>query len=186
MRGEEVLDVAHVTDVAVDDEAVGKAARLRALASVGGPAAPRLAGKTLAGVGDAERAVDERLHLRLGAVADGGDLAHAQLATDDDALASELAREFGALGGGDGHLGGTVDGEVGRDAADELDEADVLDDDGVDASLGDGADERLSLGELLVEDEDVHGDEAADAALVEEGDDVGELLDVELARARGR
>ena len=131
--------------------------------------------------------MDERLHLRLGAVADGGDLAHAQLATDDDAaLASELAREFGAPGGGDGHLGGTVAWRGGRDAADELDEADVLDDDGVDASLGDGADERLSLRSSSSKTRTFTVTKAADAALVEEGDDVGELLDVEIRRARGR
>ena len=78
-----------------------------------------------------------------------------------------------------------VDGEVGGGAADERDEADVLDDDRVHARARDRAHQALRLSKLLVEHEDVHRDVAADAALVQERDDVGELLDVETSGSSG-
>ena len=57
--GEEVLLVAKVFLDAVDDELVGEAAGLGALAAVGGAASQRFGGEALSGVGDAEGAMDE-------------------------------------------------------------------------------------------------------------------------------
>ena len=128
----------------------------------------------------------ESLHLDVRSLAHLGDLADAELAADDDALAPELARELRALGARDAHLRRAVDGEVGGGAADERDEADVLDDDRVHARARDRAHQALRLSKLLVEHEDVHRDVAADAALVQERDDVGELLDVEIRRPGAR
>ena len=61
LRGEEVATVAEIAQGAVDHKLVGHAAGLGALAAVGTPLTERLAGETLAGVGDAERPVDKDL-----------------------------------------------------------------------------------------------------------------------------
>ena len=61
LRTEEVAAVAEIDLLAVGDKVVGKPAGLGAFAAVGGAAAERLAGEALAGVGDAEGAVDEDL-----------------------------------------------------------------------------------------------------------------------------
>ena len=53
LRGEEVGLVAEVFVVAIEDEVVGEAAGLGALAAVGGATAERFACQALAGVGDA-------------------------------------------------------------------------------------------------------------------------------------
>ncbi len=76
-----------------------------ALAAVGAAAAEGFAGEALAGVGDAERAVDEDLDGHGGGVGDFADLGEAQFAGEHDALDAELADEFDAPGFGEGHLG---------------------------------------------------------------------------------
>ncbi len=137
LRAEQVLDVGEVEDLAVADDLVGEPAGLGAFAPVGRPAAERLAGQALAGVGDAEGAVDEDLDGKVGVVADPGDLAEGQLAGQDHPRAAELLREPDALGAGDRHLGRGVDLQVGRDRPDQPGQANVLDDHGVDSGLGD-------------------------------------------------
>ena len=59
--GEEVAGVAQGVQAVVDEEVVGQAAGLGALAAVGAAAAPRFRAEALAGVGDAQRAVDKHL-----------------------------------------------------------------------------------------------------------------------------
>ena len=61
LRAEQVAAVAEVDFLAVGDEVVGEAAGLGALAAVGGAAAEGFAGQALAGIRDAEGAVDEDL-----------------------------------------------------------------------------------------------------------------------------
>ena len=61
LRGEEVGLVPQLAAGAVDDQLVREPAGLGALAAVGRPPAQGLAGQALAGVGDAEGAVDEDL-----------------------------------------------------------------------------------------------------------------------------
>ena len=61
LRAQEVAAVAELDQPAVGEQLVGHAAGLGALAAVGGAAAQRFARQALAGVGHAERAVDEDL-----------------------------------------------------------------------------------------------------------------------------
>lgn len=69
-----------------------------------------------------------------------------------------------------------MDAEVGGDAAHELDQADVLHDHSIGAGTGDGADRALRVWKLLLEDEDVEGDEDAHAAVVAVRDHVVQLV----------
>ena len=108
-------------------------------------------------------------------VLDGVDFLDGIFAGEDDEFGAEFAGEFHAGVAGDGHLGGAVDGEVGGDFADETADAGVLDDGGVHARGDDGAQVVLGVGELVGEDEDVEGDVAADAALVEKLHERGEV-----------
>ena len=109
LGAEEVAFVAEGHLHAVRDEIVGQAAGLGAFAAVGGAAAERLAGEALAGVGDAECAVDEdfqgELHLRggLGGV-DFSDVGEGIFAGEDDELGAEFAGEGDAGGARDRHL----------------------------------------------------------------------------------
>ena len=61
LRAEQVLPVAERDELAVGHQLERHAAGLRALAAIGRTAAERLARQTLAGVSDAERAMDENL-----------------------------------------------------------------------------------------------------------------------------
>ena len=77
---------AEVLNFTIDDDFVGHAAGLRALAAVRAALAERLAGETLAGVGDAECAVHEDFQ---GSFRDGGlealDFSNGKLAGEDGA-----------------------------------------------------------------------------------------------------
>jgi hypothetical protein len=70
---------------AVHDEAIGHAARLRALPTVGAAPAPGLAAEALPAVAHAQRAVAEGLHLCAGGAGHARDLSHRQLAAHDHA-----------------------------------------------------------------------------------------------------
>ena len=113
LRAEEILSLVQVHELAVADDLVGHPAGLGTLAAVRRAAAQGLAGQALAGVGHAERAVDEDLdgHVRL--LADLADLVQRQLAGEDDPRAAQLLRQPEPLGAGDRHLGRGVDLQVG-------------------------------------------------------------------------
>ena len=71
-------------------QAIGQAARLRALAPVGRAAAPGLRAEALAAVGHAERSVHEDLHLQVAHVrGDAADLRERELSTQHHAVAAQ-------------------------------------------------------------------------------------------------
>ena len=197
LRAEEVAAAAEVDLPAVGDEVVGHAAGLGAFAAVGGAAAERLGGEALAGVGDAERAVDEDLELDGGggdrrAVGRGllgelglefADLGEGVLAGEDDEAGAEIAGEADAGGAGDRHLRRDVDRQVRREGANQSAEADILHDHGVDPGGDEGADVVGGFGDLVGEDEDVEGDVAAHAAPVEEAHELRKVGGGEVVRA---
>ena len=59
LRAEQVALVAERNRVAVGNQIIGKATSLSAFAAIGGTAAQRLAGQTLAGISNTQRTVDE-------------------------------------------------------------------------------------------------------------------------------
>ena len=189
LRAEQVAAVAERHLFAVGNEIVGQAAGLGAFAAVGGAAAERFAGEALAGVGDAERAVDEDLerqrHLGggLGGV-DLRDVGERIFAGEHDELRAELAGELHAGGAGDRHLRGAVDRKIRRERADQPADADVLHDGGVDAGGDDGAQVVLGVGGQFVgEDERVERHVAAHAAAVEKFHQRGQVGRREILRA---
>ena len=188
LRAEEVGSVAEVAAGAVDDEVVGHAAGLGALAAIGAAAAECFAGEALAAVGDAECAVDEDLDRHLGLRRDRSGFRRAKVRGRGRRgrcrarRAKSMPRRLGER-----HLRRGVDGESRCDAMDEADESEVLHDDGVDSGGGDGGDEFGGGGEFVGEDQRVEGDEAADVAVVEKPHHLGEFLDGEVGGAvRGR
>ena len=174
LRGEEIGTTAGVAGLAVDDELIGHAAGLGAFAAIGAAVAEAFASETLTGVGDAEGSVDEDLEGDAG-VLEAFEFAEGEFAGEDGAVEPETVHEGETFRRRDGHLGARVEFEVRGDGAGEEGEADVLDDDGVDA----GGFEETELvgggGEFAGEDERVHGHEAADPAVVEELHDGGEI-----------
>ena len=84
--------------------------------------------------------------------------------------------EAEAIGRGDGHLGGSMNLDVGGEFDRHLGKTDILNDEGVDfAFLGEA--ELVGGGfELTSKDEGVHGEEAFDPVLVEKGHELGEVL----------
>ena len=101
---EQIRAIAEIAQDAVDHELVGQPASLRARAAVRAAAANRLARQALSRVGDAKSAVHEHLELDIGRAANGGDVVERQLAREDDAIGSSVAREEHASGVGAGHL----------------------------------------------------------------------------------
>jgi hypothetical protein len=186
LGGEEVAFVAEIDEVAVDDHLVGHATGLGALAAVGAAAAEGFGGEALAGVSDAEGAVDEDFQGEFGVVVglEAFELAEGEFAGEDGLVDVEAFGEFESLRGGDGHLGGGVEAEAGGDAFDEFGEAEVLDDDGVDAGVFEVAELGFSVGEFGGEDEGVEGDVTFDAVGVEEGHQAGEIFFGEVVGAQ--
>ena len=96
----------HLLELSVHHEAVGHAALLRALATVGRAAAARLGGEALAIVRDAHVAVHEDLDVRVGhGRGHVGNVVDGQLAGEDDRpSAQRLGREARAVRVRDRHL----------------------------------------------------------------------------------
>lgn len=163
--------------MAIDDEVIGEAAGLGALAAVGAAAAPGLAAEALAAVGNAEGAVNEDFKFAIGLLADAGDFVEGEFAGEIDAGGAEALGEADAIDIGDGHLGAGVDGESGGDLADQGAGAEVLDDDGVGAGGGDRFDGLDGGLPFAVEDEGIEGDVALDAAAMEQGEGFGQLFE---------
>ena len=183
LRREQILGIAEIVLLAVEDEVVGQAAGLRALAAVGAAAAPGLARETLAAVGDAEGAMHKDLDLHGRGGGDLFDLGDGEFACEHHPLHAQAGGPGAALRGGDGHLRGAVDGELGRKLTHEAYHAGILDDDRIDAGVGHHADPVGDGRELVVEDEGVEGHKALHAAGVEGLHHLGELFGREVGGA---
>ena len=185
LRGEEVALVSQVAQFTIDDHLVRHAAGLGALAAVGAAAAEGFGGEALAGVGDAEGAVDEDFQRQLGMVCgpEAFELAQGEFAGKHGLIDGKAFGEFEPLRGGDGHLGGCVQAEAGRDLFDEFGEAEVLDDDGIHAAVLEKEQLGFSIGEFGGEDEGIEGDVAFDAVGVEKGHEAWEVVLREVVRA---
>ncbi len=70
--------------------------------------------------------MDKGFHLSIRASADFADVSDAELAPHDDPLGAQLARKVSAISGRDGHLGGCMDGQRGRDTPDQCGHAYIL------------------------------------------------------------
>lgn len=177
--GEQIAGIGEGAFDAIDQQFIRQAAGLGALATVGAAATPGFGGKALAGVSDAERAVDEDFEIGVGFGVDGGDFLEGQLAGEGDAVCALGEGELDAFGAGDAGLGGGVELEIGGDLAGEAEDAQVLHDEGVDAGFGNGGDGAGGFDEFVFEDEGVEGEVAADAALVQGAHDGGEFGKIE-------
>ena len=152
---------------AIDEQLIRQAAGLGTLAAVGAAAAEGFAGEALAGVGDAQGAVDENFQRHIG----GGVILRISARESSRARTARLDAEapdkLDAAGFGEGHLGGGVDGQGWAEAGGEPGDAQVLDDHGVGAGRGNGGEIIGGGGELIGEDQGVEGDEATGVVAVE-------------------
>ena len=123
--------------------------------------------------------MDEALEFDVGFGGDGLDLGEREFAGEGDAMGAEAGGETGSASIGDAHLSARVDLKIGGDLADEGEDGEILDDDGVGSGFGDGGDAPGGFGEFVIEDEGIEGDEAADAAGVEGPEDFGEFGELE-------
>ena len=137
-------------------EVVGQAARLGAEAAVGAAAAGHARHEAHARVAEAERAVakDLKLNALLG---DAPDLRERELARERHAVRPLLAAPRDAAGVVDVGLRRDVQLKLGPQAMDLVEEAPVLDDEGVRAADGRRAHERERAGHLSLLDHDVDG-----------------------------
>lgn len=157
---------------------IGHATGLGALATVGAAAAEGFGGEALAGVGDAESAVDEDFEGEFGMVVglEAFEFAEGEFAGEDGLVDAEAFGEFQSLRGGDGHLGGGVEAEARGGFFYQLSKAKVLDDDGVNAGVFEVAELGFGVGEFGGEDEGVEGDVTFDAVRVEECHQAGQVF----------
>ncbi len=138
MRGEQVTAIPQIYGLPVGYQFVGHTAGLGAFTAVGAAAAEGFAREALAGVGHAQRPVNEHLQgkgrwassdgllITLGRL-DGLDFADRILAGQHHQLASQRAGEIHAGRAGDRELRRSVDREIRRDFADQSANTDVLD-----------------------------------------------------------
>ena len=174
-RREQVARIAERSSPAIHDQLVGQAAGLRALAAVGAAPAPGLRRETLTGVSHAQRAVNEDLEFAIGGGAYGAHLVERKLTRQGDAARAQLLGQPHAVRAGDAHLGAGVDGQLRCDPPRQARDAQVLDDNGVRASLGDGCQAARRLRYFVVEDQGIEGDVALHAAPVQSGHDLRQL-----------
>ncbi len=130
--------------------------------------------------------MDEDFEVSFGLRPDGGDVVEGELAGQDDAGRAKRRCELDRRGVGARHLRRGVNGEAGGDRLDEPGDAEVLDDDRIDARLGAEADGRFDARELVVEDERVERDVALGPALMEIPKGFTERVPVEVRRAGAR
>ncbi len=163
---EQVTRIVERAHVAVDHQLVRQAAGLRALASVRAAASPGFGRKALAGVGHAQRAVDEDFESAVSLGADLADFGEREFSGEDYARDAEVARHADSFGAGDAHLRAAVDFEIRGDFTGQLHDSEILHDDSVSARFGDGRQALGGGGEFGIEDQRVVGDVAADAMAV--------------------
>src|SRR6185436_2875919 len=125
-------------------------------------------------------AVDKGFELDRGLRVDLADFVDRELAGQHDALNSQLGGNADAFGAGERHLRGGVNGKIGADGADQSHEAEILDQDGVDARFGEAYDGTFDGFQLRREDERVERDVAADAAAVEVTYHLGQVVQMEI------
>lgn len=104
LRREEIGFIAKIPFLAVDEEFIGKPAGLGALAAVGGSAAEGFGGQALAGIADAERAVDEDFDGNGRGDGDLLDIGRGEFARENDPGNAQPANEFHPARLGEGHL----------------------------------------------------------------------------------
>ena len=188
LRAQEVAPVAELDQPAIGEQLVRHPAGLGALAAIGGASTQRLAGQALAGVGHAERTMDEDLerHSRRrlpagrrlitagwsgpeGALRslDGRDFPGRVFPGQHDKIGAQLFRESDTGCAGDRHLGGAMDRKVGRKRANEAADAHVLHNGGVDTGRDDAAQVILRLGEFIREHERVESHITSHAAAMQ-------------------
>ena len=114
-RRKQVAGVAERRRAAIHQQLVRQAAGLRALAAVGAAPAPGFRGKTLPGIGHAQRAVHEDLQLALRRRADGAHSASESSRASVTRVAPRLLRQPHAVGVGHAHLRAGVDLQIRRD-----------------------------------------------------------------------
>ena len=94
----------------------------------------------------------------------------------------ELAQRLGAGAVVDGQLRAGVQFQLGKVLADDVIDAQVLNDEGIDADVGEGGERLDQFGQFIVADERVEGDEDAPPRRqgVGVGDDLGQFLEGEV------
>ena len=151
LRAEEVAAVAERDGLAVANEFVRKAAGLGAFAAIGGASAEGFASQALAGIGDAQGAMDKDFQGK-GDTCDGLDFLYGTFAGQHDQRAAKGPRKFDACRARDGHLGGGVDGEIGREPANQAAYPDILHDGGIDSGGDQDAQVAFGAGQFVRED----------------------------------
>ena len=129
-------------------EVIAGPAGLDAGAAVGAASVDILREITVPAVTDAEGAVDETFDLAADGLADGADLIERQLPLRHEAGEAEPFEEGGPFRGPDGALRRRVQGQ-GKVLA-ELQQGEILDDQGIDARPGEGMDQRPRLLQFLI------------------------------------
>ena len=109
----------------------------------------------------------EDFQLAIRGCANGAHLVERKLARQRHAARAQALRQPDAIGAGDAHLRAGVNFEPGRDLANQLQNTDILHDDRVGSSLGDGRQHARSFVEFMLEDESVESDEAFHTAAME-------------------
>jgi hypothetical protein len=103
----------------------------------------------------------EDLQIAAGLFVDGAHFLDRQLARQRDAIRTQIAREQDALGIRDTHLRAGVQFQTGRDRTGKPEDADILDDEGVNATFCRGCNNPRGFGQLVLENKRVERQIAA-------------------------
>ena len=151
----------------------GVAAGIGAGAAVAGASAQERGVEAQAGIGVAQRAVQEGFEFDGGVAGDGAEFRQGEFAGEGDAGEAEAGGGADAFEVVEGHLGGGVQAQGGEMAAGEAGHAEILHDDGVGAAVGAAGEGAEEVGQFGVAQEGVERDVHAAGA----GPGVGERDD---------
>lgn len=167
LRGEEVTAIAQVAERSVNDQAIGKAAGLRALAAIGAPLSQGFARETLSGIRHAEGSVDKGFEGEHVFLLELGEIAEREFASDHRAGHAEAFGEVESFRGSQAHLRGGMNLESGNQRAGQRGQADVLNNGGIDSGRGGEGEKAGGFREFAGEDQRIHHEIAFAAAVVE-------------------
>ena len=118
----------------------------------------------------------ERETGRVGGGGEFGEFPKGEFPREDGEVKALASGEGNAFGRGEGHLGGGVEFDFRTDGPGEADEAEVLDNQGVDRGLGSSVEESLRLRKLRRKDKNIHREVAPSAPGVEVIHDLWEVF----------
>ena len=191
LGGQQVAAVLKIAGLTIHHQLIGQPAGLGTFAAVGAALPQGFAGEALTGIGHTQGPMDKHLEghgqpplveLPLEAL----QIPQPQFPRQHHTHRPQFGRHGHPGGTGDRHLGGAMHRQGRRELGRQHRQADVLHDQRVDAGGGRRQQQIRGRRQLMAEHQHIHREEALDAAPVQPGHHLGQVLEAEVLRPQAR